>query len=251
MRLCGAWFTLIPTMRATDPDQFYDFFRVTPESFDILEEMVSPHLVKRSCVSEGERLAITLRYIASGDRQKSLSYLFRVSPQCISNIIFETATVIATSLEKGTHLLILMAVADAKYRFTMVDFGASGRRGDANLIHNSVMGRKLKNNRLRIPNACPAPGVTVVENAFGILVGRFQVLSSAMYASKSVVKSVTLCCIALHNWHLQNEESVPPKQRRYRPEGYADYVTADGKYIYGRWRNEQPAKEEAFFHKLK
>lgn len=60
---------------------------------------------------------------------------------------------------KGSHSLILMAVSDAKYRFLMVDFGSSGRRGDANVMHHCPMGKKLEKDNLHIPNSGPAPGV--------------------------------------------------------------------------------------------
>ncbi|XP_034244264.1 protein ALP1-like [Thrips palmi] len=93
----GAWTTLIPIMREFDREEYFRFMRMTPESFDYLLERVSPLIQKRSQrkpISEGERLAITLRYLASGDSMASLSYLFRVSNQVISNIILETTAAI-------------------------------------------------------------------------------------------------------------------------------------------------------------
>ncbi|CAH1989179.1 unnamed protein product [Acanthoscelides obtectus] len=43
----------------------------------------------RLAISVEERLAITLRFLASGDSYRSLSYLFRVPQQTISKIIPE------------------------------------------------------------------------------------------------------------------------------------------------------------------
>ena len=43
---------------------------------------------------------VSFRYLASGDSQTSLSYLFRVSNQAISKIILETTTVIWHVLKK-------------------------------------------------------------------------------------------------------------------------------------------------------
>lgn len=63
----GAYFTLIPTLRATDPDGFYNFMRMTVSTFDRLLELVGPCLQKRSkrkFVCPGEMLAITLRYMS-------------------------------------------------------------------------------------------------------------------------------------------------------------------------------------------
>lgn len=65
------------------------------------------------------------------------------------------------------------------------------------------------------------------------------------------MRHIILACVVLHNLHLQDEESVPPKSRKYRPHGYADYVRGDGKYIFGRWRNENPANEKLKVQQLK
>jgi len=78
----GAWLNLIPQMRETDPDKFYNFMRMTPECFDRVLELVSPFLHKRSWrkfIEPGERLAITLRYfvlIISNREWGSLRFLF-------------------------------------------------------------------------------------------------------------------------------------------------------------------------------
>ncbi|XP_034243500.1 uncharacterized protein LOC117646568 [Thrips palmi] len=70
---------------------------MTPSAFDKLLEKVGPFLDKsswRKAIEPGERLAITLRYLASGDSQTSLSSLFRVSSQAISKIVLETTAAI-------------------------------------------------------------------------------------------------------------------------------------------------------------
>ena len=90
----------------------------------------------------------------------------------------------------------------------------------------------------------------IVENAFGILTARFRILLRPIEGSPALVRSVILATLALHSFHLQDEESVPPNRRKYKPHGYADYMRADGKYIYGRWRNEKPQEEASVFKKL-
>ena len=64
----GAWFSLIPTLRATDPGTFYNFFRMTVGTFDRLLEIITPCMRQRkswrSSLCPGERLAITLRSVA-------------------------------------------------------------------------------------------------------------------------------------------------------------------------------------------
>ncbi|KAE8737667.1 hypothetical protein FOCC_FOCC016865 [Frankliniella occidentalis] len=97
-KMAGAWFSLIPVMKEFDAEVYFNFLRMTPDSFDWLLELIGP-VISKSCdrrevISAGERLAITLRYMASGDSQVSLSYLFRVADCTISQIVTETTAAI-------------------------------------------------------------------------------------------------------------------------------------------------------------
>ncbi|CAL1278735.1 unnamed protein product, partial [Larinioides sclopetarius] len=62
------------------------------ESFEYLLAKIEP-LIKRmdtnmrQCISAGERLALTLRYLATGETQTSLSFQFRIAQNTISGII--------------------------------------------------------------------------------------------------------------------------------------------------------------------
>nr|CAI5832944.1 unnamed protein product [Callosobruchus analis] len=68
---------------------FKTFCRVSPSDFDTILNLVGPKIAKkgitfRKSVIIIERLAITLRYLASGDSFTSLSFSFKVSKQTIS-----------------------------------------------------------------------------------------------------------------------------------------------------------------------
>ena len=68
---------------------------MSKERFDHLHLLVQPHIRKqdanfRKSVSSKERLIITLRYLATGCSQQSLSYSFRVGRSTVSAIIKET-----------------------------------------------------------------------------------------------------------------------------------------------------------------
>ncbi|KAK3910077.1 Protein ALP1-like [Frankliniella fusca] len=184
-KLYGAWFTLIPIMRQSDPEEFYRFLRMTPACFDWLLNKVQPYIQKKSnrvSVSAGERLAVTLRYLASGDSQTSLSYLFRLSNQAISKIVTETTAAIWYKFPmrgsefynyKGTHSIILFAVADAKYKFIVADAGARGREGDSGVFSRSDFGKLFLDQKLALPPSvynhtlkCYLPYVFVGDGAF-------------------------------------------------------------------------------------
>jgi len=76
--------------------------RISPELFQELFERVGRRLEKadtfmRKALRPGHRLAIALRYMASGDSYKSLSYSFQVAHNTISNVVPETCEAIIMS----------------------------------------------------------------------------------------------------------------------------------------------------------
>ncbi|XP_055527739.1 uncharacterized protein LOC129720301 [Wyeomyia smithii] len=187
-----------------------NFLRMNIDGFHTLLELVSPLIKKqdsnmREALSVGERLALTLRILATGDSFMSLQYLLRISQSTISTIIPEVCDAIYKALNshqlkktgwnqliistivgifqggsicqtssvnplwnfpycigaidgkhivmkahsgsvyfnyKGTHSVVLMAIADAKYRFTYIfvqllftyiDIGVNGRIPDGGI----------------------------------------------------------------------------------------------------------------------
>ena len=67
----GAYHTLFDELEHEDRWSFKNFARLNPELFNELERKLEPLIGRqnttfRRCISTGERLAITLRYLATG-----------------------------------------------------------------------------------------------------------------------------------------------------------------------------------------
>nr|CAH7739226.1 unnamed protein product [Callosobruchus chinensis] len=98
--------------------------------FDLFISLIGPRISKqgtnyRECIPAEMRLAITLRFLATGDSYSSLMYLFRVSRPLICNIIPEVCACIIEALKEhvkvSTRLLVvtkyqgrLVAVSDKR-----------------------------------------------------------------------------------------------------------------------------------------
>lgn len=54
---------------------------------------------------------------------------------------------------KNTHSIVLLAVADAQYRFAYVDIGAYGRQSVGIVFKNSSLGKSLATKTLNLPAA--------------------------------------------------------------------------------------------------
>lgn len=97
--LYGQYERLMHEMAMEDVRGFKNFVRVEPDLFQELLERIAPRIehqdtFMRKALDPGLRLAITLRYFASGDSYKSLEYGFRVANNSISRIVYETAEAI-------------------------------------------------------------------------------------------------------------------------------------------------------------
>ena len=80
------------------------YFRMSPERFQHLNSLTAPYLTKacrnRVPISPEQRLAITLRYLATGDSQKSESFNFVVGRSTVSKIVRECCSALWQALAK-------------------------------------------------------------------------------------------------------------------------------------------------------
>lgn len=182
---------------------------MSKERFDHLLWLVSPLITKqdtrfRKAIPANERLALTLRYLASGESQVSLSFQFRLGRSTVSQIISECCEAIFTVLSerylrsprspnewkeiskgfdqvwnmkhvvgaidgkhvrikcpknsgslyhnyKGFFSLVILAVCDANYCFTLFDVGQYGSNNDAGILINSAMGNYFERSDETLP----------------------------------------------------------------------------------------------------
>ncbi|KAH7934091.1 hypothetical protein HPB49_021424 [Dermacentor silvarum] len=239
-----------------DDSLFFKFYRMSPETFDALHDLVRDRLSKewvcRDPISSGERLALTLRYLSSGMLIRDAAMAFRVGLETAREAIHLTCSVLWEVLSpvymkppteddwrdiaagfcsrwqfpnclgavdgkhveircprkagslyfnyKGTHSIVLMAVADSQYLFRLIDVGAPGRR--------------------------------CVEKAFGILVSRWRIYERQINLQPENADSVVKATCILHNFLSMTANAAAT----YRPPGYADCHDVFGSVHNGTWR---------------
>ena len=88
----GQYEKLMVEMAGEDPASFRNFVRMDPAMFQELLTRLGPRIEKqdtrfRKALHPGLRLAITLRFLATGDSYKTLVYGFRVSHSTICLLV--------------------------------------------------------------------------------------------------------------------------------------------------------------------
>ena len=94
---------------------YRNFTRINEALFDEIVLLVTPHIRRRMTywrrpIEPGLRVAITLRYLATGETYRSLAYQFRVAPNTISKIVPDTCRAIVA--EFGDEYLHTPDTAD-------------------------------------------------------------------------------------------------------------------------------------------
>lgn len=84
--------------------KFEHICRMSHEDFEYLLNKIIPSISKidtnmRKCIPIQEKLAVTLRFLASGDSFISLSYMFKFSPQTVSRCVEEVCKTLIKELK--------------------------------------------------------------------------------------------------------------------------------------------------------
>jgi hypothetical protein len=95
---------LLEKLKLEDGTGFINFIRMTPSDSEELLETVGGKISKcdtrfRETIPASIRLAVTLRFLASGESFTSLKYSFRISKQSVSRFVPEVCEAIITSLK--------------------------------------------------------------------------------------------------------------------------------------------------------
>ena len=107
------YYNLMKTLREKDPEGFRNYTRLQPEMFDELLDRIRARIVKqdttyRDALEPALELAVTLRYLATGNSYVDLAYKFRVTNKSISIFVPEVCLIsLMNSLMKLFHHLTL------------------------------------------------------------------------------------------------------------------------------------------------
>ena len=112
---CGYYNTIMKELSTESPLLYRNFTRINEALFDEIVLLVTPHIRRRMTywrrpIEPGLRVAITLRYLATGETYRSLAYQFRVAPNTISKIVPDTCRAIVA--EFGDEYLHTPNTAD-------------------------------------------------------------------------------------------------------------------------------------------
>ncbi|XP_034034854.1 putative nuclease HARBI1 [Thalassophryne amazonica] len=102
-RLHGQYEKLMKELHAEDVTAFTNFMHMEPPAFHELLTRIAPRITKqdtncRKALEPGLKLAITLRFLATGNSYKSLQYGFRVAHNTISMFIPQVCQAIIEEL---------------------------------------------------------------------------------------------------------------------------------------------------------
>ncbi|CAG4981029.1 unnamed protein product [Parnassius apollo] len=89
--------------------QYKNFTRMSPTDFEYLLTIIAPKIsrqdtIMRSAISPQDRLALTLRFLATGDSYTSLQYTFRILKQSMSCIVPEVCEAIIEALKENIKM---------------------------------------------------------------------------------------------------------------------------------------------------
>uniref|UniRef100_A0A6P7FIS9 Protein ANTAGONIST OF LIKE HETEROCHROMATIN PROTEIN 1-like n=1 Tax=Diabrotica virgifera virgifera TaxID=50390 RepID=A0A6P7FIS9_DIAVI len=108
-------------------------------------------------------------------------------------------------------------------------------------LHQNIIRPYAGNNlgeKKNIFNYRVSRGRRTIENAFGILSQRWQILRRTIQAELEVSELIVQATVVLHNFLQCSEKDIPDSEKRYCPTGFGDYVDGNGLLHLGTWRED-------------
>ncbi|XP_054744317.1 uncharacterized protein LOC129248716 [Anastrepha obliqua] len=202
----GSFAFLNKELLVHDEQSYRNFLRVSKSQFDYLLSLIANEIQRsdstmRAAIPAAEKLALTLRFLSTGESYVSLDYQIRVSKSSISIIVPEVCSALYNKLKSsylkfpnsnseweaiakelavkwqfpncigaldGARSIILLALVDANSKFIFVDVGCNGRSNDAGVFLQSKL-RDVLQEEKEIPKAASdrrLPYVVVGDDAF-------------------------------------------------------------------------------------
>ena len=101
----GCFDTLLKELWSEDEAEYKRFLRMTPQIFDELLELVEEDITKentrfRDAIPASIKLAITIKFLATGMSYSELAYQFRVHKSTIAKFVPEVCEVIYNRLKE-------------------------------------------------------------------------------------------------------------------------------------------------------
>lgn len=94
----GEYHTLVREAMLFDHEFFFQMFRMIPSKFEELLGLVAPRITRwkarREAIGPEERLAVTLRYLVTGDAFISIAASYRLSAATVGRVVKETCQVL-------------------------------------------------------------------------------------------------------------------------------------------------------------
>ena len=99
----GIFATLVEELRLEDQSDYTNYFRMTSSEFDEIFARVENKILKkdtrmREAIPAEAKLAITLRFVATGESYQSLQYQYRIHRSTIAKFIPEVCDALFPSL---------------------------------------------------------------------------------------------------------------------------------------------------------
>ncbi|KAK3921453.1 LOW QUALITY PROTEIN: Protein ALP1-like [Frankliniella fusca] len=235
----GFYDNLVNELLTEDHEEFFELFRMWPQQFELLVVLVHPYLKKNSLrtpLPTKLRVAVTLLFLAQGSTAKLNHVGFRIgrsTPQSSNDGGVWANTDLAYDQENNAmNLPDAEPLSGLNMPFPYVFVG-----DEAFPLTRYMMRpypRRDLTDEKRIYNYRLSRARRTIENAFGILCARWQILQKPVSMPSANLESTFQALVCLHNFLMMAEEMKNPVDRMYAPPDFVDSEQDNGT---GRWRN--------------